>query len=266
MNASRTALVASAFLGVLSSGALAGGRIVAAADANTLGTEYARSQEAGFAVNVARYITRGVPSARLLMIESDGAGVMHDYAPVVESALANAGYDVTVTQETDWTAQALSMYDGVFVGRVESSSSMVDTDTLAAFAEMGGGVYIFGGVGPGLATEPAILNGFLARYGLAFSDQVASTLPVDKGYNGLRGHFPITGADGWTHEIFDGVDSLGARNGLNVVNLGTNPTAAVVQFAPDGGWGMYGVAEAVPSPGCLALLGLSGLLAYRRKR
>jgi hypothetical protein len=60
------------------------GRIVAGHDANTLSTYTATSQEAQFAVNLAKFISQKPTGGNILLVEPSSTSVLHDYSPMVE--------------------------------------------------------------------------------------------------------------------------------------------------------------------------------------
>jgi hypothetical protein len=236
-----------------------GGRLVAGHDANVLSTFTAREQEARFAVNLARFITQRSTGGNLLMIEPSTTSVLHDFSPAVEQSLTDAGFTITVTQNTNFTAQALSAFDGIFVGTVfDEPYRMIGNAALDTYLANGGGVYLFSGMGPDLQGEAAALNSFLTPYGLSYDTTPG---PGNGGYNGI--YNTIITSD---HEIFDGITTLRSANGMNLSWNENRMDARIVQFGADGE-GLYGVVtNIVPAPGVIALAGVGGLMVMRRRR
>lgn len=236
-----------------------GGRLVAGHDANVLSTYTAREQEARFAVNLARFITQSNTGGNLLLIEPSATSTLHDFSPAVEQSLIDAGFTITVTQSTDFTAESLANFDGVFVGTVfDQPYRTIQKGALDSYLASGGGVYLFSGMGPDLEGEANALNNFLTPYGLTFDTTPG---PGNGGYNGI--YETIINSD---HEIFDGVTALRSANGMNLRWNEGRMDAMIVQFGPQGE-GLYGVVtNIVPAPGVIALSGIGGLLVMRRKR
>ncbi len=250
------ALTASTQAGVI---ATQGGRLVAGHDANVLSTYTAREQEARFAVNLARFITQRETGGNLLLIEPSATSSIHDFSPMVEQSLTQAGFSITVTQSTDFTAESLAAYDGVFVGTVfDQPYRTIEKGALDSYLASGGGVYLFSGMGPDLEGEAAALNNFLTPYGLSFDTIVG---PGNGGYNGIYN----TTIDS-EHEIFTGITELRSANGMNLRWQEGRMDAMIVQYGAQGE-GLYGVVtNIVPAPGVIALSGIGGLLVMRRKR
>jgi hypothetical protein len=234
-------------------------RIVVAHDVNTLSTQRAGPQEERFAVNVARFLTAGHARRNLLLFESDPynpADPTRDYAPGVVSALAGAGFNVAVT--TDYSTP-FAAYDAVFVAQDFPVLGALDNAALIAYVGGGGSVYLAGGVGMldvygpnGAPLEAANWNTFLAHFGLAFDPFF---------YNGLTSVAITSG-----HPIFDGVSTLGSEFGSQIIDLGTNPNASIVQSVF--GSGVYAVVT-TPEPASCALLASGATLllgAARRLR
>ena len=250
------ALTASTQAGVVAS---QGGRLVAGHDANVLSTYTAREQEARFAVNLARFITQRETGGNLLLIEPSAQTTIHDYSPIVEQSLTAAGFNITVTQSTDFTAESLAAYDGVFVGTVfDQPYRTIEKGALDSYLASGGGVYLFSGMGPDLDGEAAALNNFLTPYGLSFDPTPG---PGNGGYNGI--YNTIINSE---HEIFTGITELRSANGMNLRWQEGRMDAMIVQYGPQRE-GLYGVVtNIVPAPGVIALSGIGGLLVMRRKR
>jgi hypothetical protein len=242
------------------------GRIVAAHDANTLSTHKAGEQEARFAVNVAKFLTQAPAGGSILMVEASTISSIHDYSPVVESALANAGFDITVTQQTDWTLSQLEGFDAIFIGTIfDDAYRTIDAGLLTQFVRGGRGVYVFGGMGPDRATEAGVLNNFVAPLGLSFD---AAEGPGLGGYNGVY-ETPVASM----HPIFEGVTHLRSANGLNVrptmfEGLSESAGEANMLLSSTKGDGLYGVITGVPvpTPGAFALFGAGSVLMLRRRR
>lgn len=247
-------------LGVLlCSPALAGvsqGRIVVGHDANTLSTSLAGANELILARNIAGWVGQG--GTRLLMIEATASHPRHDYAPLIETGLADAGYAVTVTSQTNWTLAQLQNFDAIFLGAQFDGSYALPSDViLDQYVQQGGGLYLFSGMGPDAIAEGSALNAFVSKYGLAFD---VNPGPGLGGHNGVYGH-SVTGS----HPIFFNLmgRQIQSANGQSIVDIGTNPNAHIVQTTD--GKGLYG-AIVVPAPGAMALMGLGGILVARRKR
>lgn len=242
------------------------GRVVAAHDANTLSTHKAGEQEARFAVNVAKFLTQAPAGGSILMIEASATSSIHDYSPAVESALADAGFGITVTQQTDWTLSQLETFDAIFVGTIfDEPYRTIDTGLLTQFVRGGRGVYVFGGMGPDRESEANALNSFVAPLGLTFDTGEGPGLG---GYNGVY-ETPVASM----HPIFEGVTHLRSANGLNVrptVFEGFSESAgeASMLLSSTNGDGLYGVITGVPvpTPGAIALFGVGGMLMLRRRR
>jgi hypothetical protein len=201
----RTALTAIGMLSLIASAQAGlaqptGGRLVAGHDANVLSTYTARDQEARFAVNIARFITQQHTGGNLLLIEPSITSTLHDYSPIVEQSLSSAGFNITVTQNTNWTAEELASFDGIFVGTIfDQPYRSVEKGALDTFLTSGGGVYLFSGMGPDREGEANALNTFLTPYGLLFD---SSQGPGNGGYNGIY-NTSITS----DHELFDGISA-----------------------------------------------------------
>jgi hypothetical protein len=242
------------------------GRIVAAHDANTLSTHKAGEQEARFALNVAKFLTQASSGGSILMIEASTVSSIHDYSPLVESALTDAGFGITVTQQTDWTLSQLEAFDAIFVGTIfDEPYRTIDASLLTQFVQGGRGVYVFGGMGPDREGEAAALNNFVAPLGLSFD---ANEGPGLGGYNGVY-ETPV----GSMHPIFEGVAHLRSANGLNVRPTSFEGISEVageanMLLSSTKGDGLYGVITGVPvpTPGAIALFGAGGVLMLRRKR
>jgi hypothetical protein len=220
--------------------------IVVGHDINTLGTFVAGSQEAAFAVNVANFLTAGQPTKSLLLFESNPGDGTRDFAPGVLSALASAGFPVTVTP--NYTTPFTS-FDALFIAQDFPTVGFLNNTDLINYVNGGGGLYLAGGVGPSPAVEAAGWSTFLNNYGLAFESTT---------YNGIN-NVAITSA----HPIFAGITALGSGNGQSISDLGTNPNAQIVQFA--GTQGVYAVVTLpgqvpIPEPTTALLFG-AGLLA-----
>jgi hypothetical protein len=260
----RTALTAIGMLSLIASAQAGlaqptGGRLVAGHDANVLSTYTARDQEARFAVNIARFITQQHTGGNLLLIEPSITSTLHDYSPLVEQSLSSAGFNITVTQNTNWTAEELASFDGIFVGTIfDQPYRSVEKGALDTFLTSGGGVYLFSGMGPDREGEANALNTFLTPYGLLFD---SSQGPGNGGYNGIY-NTSITS----DHELFDGITALRSANGQNLRFNESNFNARIIQAGLQGE-GLYGVVtNIVPAPGVIALSGIGGLLVLRRKR
>jgi hypothetical protein len=199
------------------------GRVGVAHDVNTLSTSMAGAQEARFATNVARFLTANRPTKNLLLFlaGTDGA---RDYATIVQQALRDSGYTVTVTQDY---ATAYAGYDAVFVGLKNATFTGLDNAALVDYVLAGGGVYLFGGVDMNAAGEAAVWATFLGTWGLSFGSP----------YNGYYS-VPITE----THPIFAGVTTLKCGLG-SPIRAGTlAPNANIIQTTAQGG--VYAVVEA----------------------
>jgi hypothetical protein len=242
------------------------GRIVAAHDANTFSTHKAGEQEARFAVNVAKFLTQSPGGASILMVEASTMTSIHDYSPIVESALSDAGFGITITQQTDWTLSELEAFDAIFVGTIfDEPYRTIDAELLTQFVRGGRGVYVFGGMGPDREQEATALNNFVAPLGLTFDAEAGPGLG---GYNGV-----FEASVSSSHPIFEGVTHLRSANGLNVrptMFEGASESAgdASMLLASSSGDGLYGVITGVPvpTPGAIALFGAGGVLMMRRRR
>jgi hypothetical protein len=242
------------------------GRVVAGHDANTLSTHKAGAQEARFAVNVARFLTQADAAGSILMIEPSVTSVIHNYSPVVRSALVDAGFSITVTQQTDWSLAQLESFDAIFVGTIfDEPYRTIDADILTQFVRTGRGAYVFGGMGPDRAMEAATLNNFIAPLGLTFDTAEGPGLG---GYNGVF-ETPVASS----HPIFEGVTHLRSANGLNVrptmfEGVAESAGDSAMLLASTKGDGLYGVITGipVPTPGAIALFGAGGVLMLRRRR
>jgi len=203
------------------------GRIVVGHDINTFSSSVAGSEEATFAVNVATFLTSSSATKKLLLFESNPGNGTRDFAPIVKTALSDAGFTVTVTPDY---ITLIESFDAIFVAENYPETGFLDNWALISYVDDGGGVYLAGGVGSGngAAAEAAGWGAFLDSFGLAFEST----------YNGISGPVPITG----THPIFAGVTSLSAGIGQFIVDRGTNPDASIVQRVGDRG--VYAVVEA----------------------
>lgn len=181
------------------------GRILAAHDVNTLSASVAGPEELSYAVNAARWVV-GEAEGRVLALESSPGSPSRNYSSSVKDAWEQAGYQVDYTQQTDWTLAELLRYDAVFGGWTFPSGDFFDADTLRQFVLMGGGVFVFGGVGNNPTGEAQALNPFLSSFGMEF----------ETSYNGLNGSSVCS-----SHPVMESVDQLGAGNGQSLVATGT---------------------------------------------
>lgn len=239
-------LVLLSFLGGTARNARANA-IVVGHDINTLGTIVAGSQEATFAINVANFLTAGQPTKNLLLFESNPGDGTRDFAPGVLSALASAGFSVTVTP--NYTTPFTS-FDALFVAQDFPTVGFLNNTDLINYVNGGGGVYLAGGVDFLPDGEAAGWSTFLNNYGLAFESTT---------YNGINS-VAITSD---SHPIFAGITALGSGNGQSIIDLSTNPNAQIVSFS--GMQGVYAVVTVpgqvpVPEPTAALLFGV-GLLA-----
>jgi hypothetical protein len=237
-------------------------RIVAGHDVNTLGTFVAGANEDLFAVNLADWLT-GATSGKILAVESSPSDGSRNYASSVKAALASAGFSVTyISNPATVSAESLAdlqAYNAVFVGITWPTEAFISPSVLTQYVNTGGNVYIYGGVDASPAGEAAFLNPFLENFGLAF-DATSSGPGID-GYNGLTS-VNVTSL----HPIFNGLTgkTLGAGNGQDIHDLGTNPNASIVQF--QGVHGVYAVVNAaaapVPEPATGSVVGLAVAAGY----
>jgi hypothetical protein len=220
-------------------------RIVVAHDINTLASGYATSEEQAFAVNLATFLTTDSGTNTLLMFDSNPGDPTRDFASSVITALTDAGFSVTVTD--DYTTP-FAGFGAVFLAMDWPIVGFIDNNALLTYAASGGGVYLAGGVGSDAIGEAAGWSPFLTAYGLGF----ATT------YNEINGSVPVSGA----HPIFAGVGALQAGSGQSIIDLGTNPSAQIVLTFDD--QNMYAVAtDIVPTdllPGRITAI-KSGMLA-----
>jgi hypothetical protein len=258
MPLSRPAL---ALLGLLAlpAGAQAGA-IVVNHDSATLNTP--SPGVARFSQNLVRFLdSNPAPGGRVLVFNrAESLGNQANLADTFFGAAVSAiGYDITVADAAaPFSLATLAPFDVVLLAgplRDALGNDIKDDAVLDAYVARGGGVYIAGGAA-GFGTEAGearYWNSFLDDYGLAFA-------PVNNNRFGLLG--------GGTGPLFDGVGLLNAGNGRDILLTGTNPNAAIVQFAP--GSGTLGLTASfvapqlamVPGPGGLpVLLGALGLLA-----
>jgi RHS repeat-associated protein len=167
------------------------GRVVFGHDVNTFATNRAGALEEQFAVNVATWLS-GSSGGSLLLFES-GADGERDYSTGVEEALADAGFAVTVTSDVSWTEEELSQFSAIFVGVHHPDSTIIDVNALRSFLDSGGGLYVYGGVGPsgGAPAEAAVLNVLTEGLGGTFGSS----------YNSFANSGPVSS----THPIFDGI-------------------------------------------------------------
>ena len=194
------------------------GRIVVSHNVNTLSTSIAGEQETVFATNVAEWLI-GEQGGSILAIESN-SDRGRDYAPGIESALTDAGFDLTVTQETDFSLSELQAYDAVFLGQTFPMLGVVDNQALIDYVNSGGSVYLYAGVGPNAIQEAANWDEFLNAFGLDFANQ----------YNDV-----FSGTFTSDHPIFDGVETLASSHGLSVIDLEPNNlNNQIVQSRVDG--------------------------------
>lgn len=235
-------------LAVTAGGDVQAGFVVVGHDIDTLSTSRAGTQETRFAVNVANYLTTGHATKRLLLFNSN-PDPSRDFSADVLSALAGAGFAVTVT--TDYTT-SYTGFDAIFVaygfrygGR---PGGFLDNAALINYVEAGGGVYLAGGVG-GVTNEAGGWSAFLANYGLAFRGPEYNTFTS----------VTITS----TAPIFAGVSSLRSGFGSSIVDLGTNPNARIVQS--ESGEGVYALVgspvNAVPEPASVVLLAFGAVVS-----
>lgn len=244
------------------------GAIVVNHDTATLNTSSAGV--ARFSQNLVRFLDRdATPGGRVLVFNrTESLGNQANLADTFfVSAVSAIGYDVSVADlSMPFTAAALAPFDVVLLaGPVRNAlgQDIKDDAALEAYVAQGGGVYIAGGAGP-FGTGPAeanYWNSFLDRYGLAFQPEV----------NNRFG--PVGGGMG---PLFEGVGPLNAGNGRDIVRIGADPDAAIVQFAP--GSATLGLTATfvtpqpipVPAPAGLPLfagaIGLLGLLGTARAR
>jgi RHS repeat-associated protein len=182
-------------------------RILLSSDINTL-SQSANADEQRFVVNAANWLTEG-GGRKLLLIES-GSDATRNYSPKVLSALREAGFEITVTQNNNQSLEELVAFDAIFTVVVAASLSANSNVVLSDFVRLGRGVYLAGGT-RGLSDaqdEAGQWNNFLANFGLAYASR----------YNGLLGSYPISGSS----PILNGVQSLHIGFGNAVVDLDPN--------------------------------------------
>lgn len=222
------------------------GRVVVGHDVNTLSSSIAGPNEDQFAINVAQWLT-GAKSGNILAVESSPSDATRDYAPSVKTALHGAGFVVTYVSDPT-TVSALTLanlqpYNAVFVGETFPVITSINPSVLLQYLNGGGNVYVYGGVGELAVVEAGLFNPFLEALGLSF----ATTGP-DGEYNGLNS-VNITS----THPIFNGLTgkTLACGNGQDILALGTNVNATIIQF--QGQNGVYAVVN--PHAALLSLTG-----------
>ncbi len=203
--------------------------VIVAHDVNTFALNFAGGNEATFAVNAAQYII-GNTTGSLLLYESS-TDPLRNYSSVILDALSTAGFSVTVTG--DYTTPFAS-FDAIFVSQDFPTIGYLDNQEMIDFVDSGGGVYLTGGVGLAAQVEADGWNTFLNEFGLAFIS------PYNNFFN-----VPITSG----HVIFDGVSSLNSGIGNPIINLGTYPTAQIVQtFEGSGVYAVVDIPDIVPDP------------------
>jgi len=251
----KTTCTAAILLGA-ASGASAG--IIVGHDVVTLSSTYSGAAETRFAVNIARQLTGG--SGNILMIES-GSDPLRDFGDATVQAIQDAGFNVHVDRFSDGYASDVSNlgdYDAVFFGVRRGTTQIPEIAKLHAFMDNGGSAYVFGGNGPNALAEAQALNAFLNPYGAGF---------VESGSYNRSGGFEVS--DG-AHGLFEGLEGefIRASNGISVMNLGAEDGSSEVFYADANGFPLFSMVEtaAVPAPASIAVLGLMGLGATRRRR
>jgi len=215
------------------------GKLVVGHDANTLGTATANDSSAQFAVNLANFLMCGT-AGRLLLLETEPLFASHNYATGVVNALLDAGFQVTVVDAANHSAE-LSDFDAVFFGIAARDFYVVpDAIEFIDFVRSGGGAYVYGGVGGDRIAEATVLNDLIAGFGIHFLTDAG---PGSGGYNGLQGVM----VDPNAHPVFAGINALPAGNGQWLETDTSVPLA--ITIAEAGGRGVYGAAEVLP---CLA--------------
>jgi hypothetical protein len=195
-----------------------GGRIIAAFDDWTLADIgfHSPADPGVFATNIANWFVPG----------RSGNFLAHSTHPgfagnLLAESLVSAGHKWKVDVSQPFTLANLVQYDAVFVG-----GDAVDTNMLIRYVEAGGNVYVFSGGN----TESGKWNGFLSRFGLAFTG------------SGTSGQldYSISSA----HELFAGVDALFGWNGngdgdsVEDLNLSSSTNQVLVT---DAGSGLFAV-------------------------
>jgi hypothetical protein len=130
--------------------------------------------------------------------------------PAIRSALESAGHEWVVSTSVDTSLANLLTYDGVFL-----AGGTAPPDTLQAYVQAGGNVYIAGGTGSGGAdAEAARYNPFLASFGLQLVGP----------YNNAQLDVPISSAS----PLLAGVDHLYAWGAHGLTDLTPSDPSSVL--------------------------------------
>lgn len=226
------------------------------------GTGFANSPSAGtFIRNVTNLFT-GDQGGKFLAYSNNFGLTGSELKAAVEGG--HTGNTWTVSTAQPFTLAYLQQFQGVFLGGMA-----VDQQVVIDYLQGGGNVYIMAGAGlptgGGSAAEAAAWNTILDKTGLAYETT----------YNGIGGNVAPVGP----HALLAGVSSLFFSNGNSVKDLNPADSTGEILYSLNGqgmlALGRYGALppssiyspiQQVPEPATLALAGLGGWLATRRRR
>ena len=208
------------------------GKIVVTNDEWQLSNQGFSATQSGsmqFALNVAQWFS-GSSNQGSFLVYSTNFGLDPSQATTLASTMQGAGYtwtSYTAIPGFVFNLATLKSYQGVFLACPE----IPDNNVLIDYVTSGGNVYLEGGTGDcdgGPDVEAETWNTFLNAFGLAFDGT---------GYNGVGGSIPIFNP--LNSPVLNNVSALFEDNGNNILDLGSNPSAQIIDSY--NGDGLYAV-------------------------